>query len=164
MIKASHKRDLATIIGKRWTDLHVPVHSAAYILNPSFVRYPIFDDKSIIDDFKEFVRDCGFNTAKALQELERYRVHFSPEGASIYAEYGNLQTLPNPLTYWRYYAESEMDVLPKIAKVIYNILASSSICEQSFRDHEYIYSNRRLRTNMERFNKLVFLFSNRGLK
>ncbi|KAL5247797.1 hypothetical protein ACHWQZ_G019627 [Mnemiopsis leidyi] len=60
--------------GKRWTDLHVPVHSAAYILNPSFVRYPIFDDKSIIDDFKEFVRDCGFNTAKALQELERYRL------------------------------------------------------------------------------------------
>ena len=142
------------------------IRAISYIIQylKRFVRYPIFDDKSIIDDFKEFVRDCGFNTAKALQELERYRVHFSPEGASIYAEYGNLQTLPNPLTYWRYYAESEMDVLPKIAKVIYNILASSSICEQSFRDHEYIYSNRRLRTNMERFNKLVFLFSNRGLK
>ena len=123
----------------------------------------VFDVKTIIDDFKEVVRDCGLNTAKALQELDHYRVHFSPEGASIYEGYDDLQKLPNPLTYWRYYADNEMEVLPKVAKILYHILASSSMCEQSFRDHEYIYSNRRLCTDMGRFEKLVFLFSNRRL-
>ena len=76
---------------------------------------------------KVAVRDCGLSTAKALQELEHYRVHFSPEGASIYEGYEDLQKLPNPLTYWRYYEDAEMEVLPKVAKILYQILASSSV-------------------------------------
>ena len=111
------------------------------------------------------MRDCGLNTAKALQELEHDRVHFSPEGASIYEGYDDLQKLPNPLTYWRYYADNEMEVLPKVAKILYHILASSSVCEQSFRllGTTNTFTHRRLRTDMGRFEKLVFLFSNRRL-
>jgi hypothetical protein len=83
---------------------------------------------------KAVVRDCGFSTAKALQELEhyKYRVHFSPEGTSIYEGYEDLQKLPNPLTYWRYHEDAEMEALPKVAKILYQILASSGVCEQIF--------------------------------
>ena len=157
---------MANIVKKRWADGHTELHSAAYLLNPRFVRYPLFDDKAIIEDFKNVVQRCGVSTATALHELESYRVHFNTEGASIYQQDGDhddLQKLPNPLTYWRYYAEESMVALPKVAKVIFNTLSSSSVCEQSFRDHEYLYSNRRLRTNIDRFQKLVFLYSNRRL-
>ena len=112
------------------------------------------------------MRDCGLNTAKALQELEHYRSigYISALKVPAFMKdtmiYRNFQILL-PYTYWRYYADNEM--LPKVAKILYHILASSSVCEQSFRDHEYIYSNRRLRTDMGRFEKLVFLFSNRRL-
>jgi hypothetical protein len=97
------------------------------------VKYVLFKMMRKVQD-KVAVRDCGLSTAKALQELEhyKYRVHFSPEGASIYEVYEDLQKLPNPLTYWRYYEDAEMEVLPKVAKILYQILASSRVCEQSF--------------------------------
>ena len=112
------------------------------------IKYPLFDDKFIIEKFKRVVEKCGVSAAKAVHELEHYRVHYNPEGASIYQHENDLQKLPNPLTYLRYYADPDMEALPKVAKTIF-ILRSSSVCEQSFRDHEYIYSNKRLRMNVD---------------
>jgi hypothetical protein len=94
-------------------------------------------------------------------------VNYNAEEASIYQQEKNFKKLSNPITYWRNYADPEMEALPKVAKSVFNnILCSSSVCEQSFRDHEYIYtlySNKRLRMNVGQLQKLVFLFSNRRL-
>ena len=54
-IKGTHKKYMANIVKKRWADGHTELHSAAYLLNPRFVRYPLFDDKAIIEDFKNVV-------------------------------------------------------------------------------------------------------------
>lgn len=130
-------------------------------LNPTFIKYPIFESREIINDFKVVVKSLGFSVGPALLELEQYRTNPDTDGLSVYSSpLPSLQDLPNPGMYWRYYYSNNMKLLPEIAKTIFNIVPSSSLCEHNFRDHEYVYSSRRLRTNPARFEKLVFVYSN----
>ena len=130
---------LSLQLDKRWEDYHVPIHSVAYLINPAFVKYPIFDDLDIIREFKLVVRYLKLNTSKVLTELEWYRTGHDPEGVSSYQSLDSIgQNLPNPLMFWRYYCPDNITELPKLAKVLFNMLPSSSICERNFRDHEYL--------------------------
>ena len=47
-----------------------------------------------------------------------------------------------------------------MAKMLYPCMVSLSLCEVNFRDQEYLYCSRRLRTMPDRFNKLLFIYSN----
>ena len=79
----------------------------------------------IIQYVKRFTRQFSrqISTRKFWKHLKR---------ASIYEGYDDLQKIPNPLTYWRYYADNEMEVLPKVDKIMYHILASSiSVCDRA---------------------------------
>ena len=46
--------------------------------------------------------------------------------------------LVNPIIYWRYFGNAQKN-LQRIAKIIYSMIPSSSMCETNFRDTEYIY-------------------------
>ena len=135
-----------------------------YLLNPAFVKYPMFDDRNVINDFKDTAKLMKFDSGIALRELEHYRPNVDSEGLNLYNEVDTLQNLPNPMLYWRYYSPQSYEVLHLIARKVFSVLTSSSVCEQNFRDMEYIYCSRRLRTKPERFDKLIYIYSNAKLK
>ena len=96
-------------------------------------------------------------------ELESYKSTFDVDGVKPYdGQIVNMELI-NPMIYWRYFGNNQK-ILQKIAKIVYCMLPSSSICETNFRDTEYIYSKRRLRTTPTLANKLIFVYANNKLK
>ena len=97
----------------------------------SFVTSILF---SIINDFKDTMRVMKFDSGIALKELEHYRLNIDSEGLTLYNKVDSLQNLPNPLLYWRYYSSQNYEVLHLIARKVFSILTSSSVCGQNFRN------------------------------
>ena len=64
----------------------------------------MFDDRNVINDFKDTAKLMKFDSGIALRELEHYRLNVDSEGLNLYNEVDTLQNLLNPMLYWRYYS------------------------------------------------------------
>ena len=165
-LSAPHKADMLRILTARWDFCHSVVHSAAYLLNPTFLSYPIFEDNQLIGDFKTLARSLKIPIAQVMVELESYKSGFDVDGIKPYSSYdGDIvnMELVNPIMYWRYFGHAQIN-LQKIAKIVFSMIPSSSMCETNFRDTEYVYSKRRLGTTPTLANKLIFVYANSKLK
>ena len=82
------ERDLQRLLTSRWEFAHVPLHSAAYLLNPAFMNYPVFDDSEIIKDFKSVCKTLvgSASVATALIELEQYKINHDRVAIKPYLE------------------------------------------------------------------------------
>ena len=96
-------------------------------------------------------------------ELESYKSGFDVDGIKPYdGDIVNME-LVNPIIYWRYFGDAQKN-LQNIAKIVFSMLPSSSMCETNFRDTEYVYCKRRLGTTPTLANKLIFVYANSKLK
>jgi hypothetical protein len=77
----SERKKFCDLIVKRWAYLHVPLHSAAYCLNPRFHGADHFADPEVHDDFVSVLRemlDGEVQVSVALAEYKRYHEKTGP--------------------------------------------------------------------------------------
>ncbi|XP_059627380.1 uncharacterized protein LOC132270201 [Cornus florida] len=156
---------ICTIIDARWaSQLHQPLHAAAYFLNPQFQYSPSFhldaDVKigvykclqRMVPDSNERVKiDCQMDTFKAARGL------FGLDNAIL------TRNKKSPAEWWDSYG----DECPELKRFVIRILSltcSSSGCKRNWSAFEMVHSKRRNRLQQKKMNDLVFVMYNIKLR
>jgi hypothetical protein len=90
-------------IDERWAYLHVPMHSAAFCVNPRFHGINHFEDMEVRDDFVSVVSDMlgDAHEAKVLEVITEYEAYHQKTGAwsspLCWHDYKTVE----PLTFWK---------------------------------------------------------------
>jgi hypothetical protein len=64
----------------RWAYLHVPLHSAAYVLNPRFIALDHFSDPEVREDFVSVLRTMLDDEARVSAALSEYNQYHNKAG------------------------------------------------------------------------------------
>ncbi|XP_057763547.1 uncharacterized protein LOC130983969 [Arachis stenosperma] len=164
-VKKSYK-PIWEIIDGRWkSQLHRPLHAAAYYLNPHYHYEPNFmvDDANIkiglYSCLKKLVPNQEERKKIGLQlpDLHYARGLFGNETAK-----SSRKTML-PAKWWDFYGDSCPE-LKKFAIRVLSLTCSSSGCERNWSAFEMVYTKRRNRLHQKKMNDLVYVMYNLKLK
>ncbi|XP_059658347.1 uncharacterized protein LOC132304614 [Cornus florida] len=156
---------ICTIIDARWaSQLHQPLHAAAYFLNPQFQYSPSFHldadvkmgvykclQRMVPDSNERLKIDCQMDTFKAARWL------FGLDNAIL------TRSKKSPAEWWDSYG----DECPELKRFIIRILSltySSLGCERNWSAFEMVHSKRRNQLQQKKMNDLVFVMYNIKLR
>ncbi|XP_057838522.2 uncharacterized protein LOC131048545 [Cryptomeria japonica] len=160
----SKYRPIWDIIDRRWqTQLHRPLHAAAYYLNPAFHFRPDFkaDEEVLSGLYSVIERMSPGHSSNIVQELEA----FSNAEGEVFSRMLCIEnrTKMQPDRWWQMFGPKT----PNLQQVAIRILSqpcSASGCERNWSMFEHIHSKRRNRLSVERLNDLVFVHYNLRLR
>ncbi|XP_016177771.1 uncharacterized protein LOC107620063 [Arachis ipaensis] len=154
------------IINGRWkSQLHRPLHAAAYYLNPHYHYEPNF----MVDD-----ADIKIGLYSCLKKLvpnqeERKKVGLQlPDFHYARGLFGNETAKSSrktmlPAEWWNFYGDSCPE-LKKFAIRVLSLTCSSSGCERNWSAFEMVHTKRRNRLHQKKINDLVYVMYNLKLK
>ncbi|XP_057746304.1 uncharacterized protein LOC130965555 [Arachis stenosperma] len=154
------------IIDGRWqSQLHRPLHAAAYYLNPHYHYEPNF----MVDDAD--IKIGLYNCLKKLvpNQEERKKVGLQlPDFHYARGLFGNETTKSSrktilPAEWWDFYGDSCPE-LKKFAIRVLSLTCSSSGCERNWSAFEMVHTKRRNRLHQKKMNDLVYVMYNLKLK
>ncbi|XP_059076669.1 uncharacterized protein LOC131875947 [Cryptomeria japonica] len=152
------------IIDRRWqTQLHRPLHAAAYYLNPAFHFRPDFkaDEEVLSGLYSVIERMSPGHSSNIVQELEA----FSNAEGEVFSRMlcKENRTKMQPDRWWQMFGPKTPN-LQQVAIRIFSQPFSASGCERNWSMFEHIHSKRRNRLSVERLNDLVFVHYNLHLR
>ena len=104
------RKKFCSLIMDRWAYLHVPLHSAAYVLNPRFIALDHFSDPEVRDDFVSVLRSMLKDEARvsaALGEYNQYHNKVGPWSDSlIWMQAQELE----PYEFWKQYGSNTVEL------------------------------------------------------
>ncbi|XP_057755684.1 uncharacterized protein LOC130974860 [Arachis stenosperma] len=154
------------IIDGRWeSQLHRPLHAAAYYLNPHYHYEPNF----MVDD-----ADIKIGLYSCLKKLvpnqeERKKVGLQlPDFHYARGLFGNETAKSSrktmlPAEWWDFYGDSCPE-LKKFSIRVLSLTCSSSGCERNWSAFEMVHTKRRNRLHQKKMNDLVYVMYNLKLK
>ncbi|XP_028114909.1 uncharacterized protein LOC114312822 [Camellia sinensis] len=153
------------IIDRRWeTQLHHPLHAAAYFLNPQLHYSPNFqaDAEIKIGLYKcleKMVPDTNERVKIDLQidAFKNARGLFGIQNAIL------TRKKKSPGDWWDSFGD-ECPELKRFAIRVLSLTCSSSGCERNWSAFEMVHSKRRNRLHQKRMNDLVFVMYNLKLR
>jgi Protein of unknown function (DUF 659)/hAT family C-terminal dimerisation region len=156
-ISKARLKQVADIVGARWNYMHSPFHSAAYVLDPEYMKCDWFGIKEVKKQFTQVLTqlfDARFARA-ALDETERYSNLTDTDALADAAD------TPGHIWWKRHGAD-----FPHLRAAGWKILgqvASACACERNWSTYDFIHSRVRNRLTPERARDLVYVFSNSAL-
>jgi hypothetical protein len=124
-------------IGERWAYLHVPMHSAAFCVNPRFHGIKHFEDMEVRDDFVSVVSDMlgDAHGAKVLEVITEYEAYHQKTGAwsspLCWHDYKTVE----PLTFWKRW-KANSPLLAPLASRWLSAAHAAGAAERNFSLHK----------------------------
>jgi len=159
---------ISDLFYKRWTYVHHPVHSLAYVLNPKYNSTDPLSDASLERDvhvmLKRYypeIEERASIKASLMQYLKRQN-SFSPfdeDGDTRECWTDTYIQSMSPWDWWFHFRLIE----PKLASLAIKVLqiaVSSSPCERHFSKWAYLISKYRTRLTLSRQHKVIYCYSN----
>lgn len=156
----SSLQPLERAVAARWVDLHSPLHSVAYMLDPEYWDHDQGSLPDVVQDWydvleKLYPRDVE-TQAKIIEQLEDYRSKMGAFGREVVQEMA--KTMPAH-KWW----SSHGGTTPELQKLAVRVLAqvcSASSCERNWSAFDFIHTKKRNRLAPQQANDLVYVFSN----
>lgn len=124
-------------IDERWAYLHVPMHSAAFCVNPRFHGINHFEDMEVRDDFVSVVSDMlgDAHEAKVLEVITEYEAYHQKTGAwsspLCWHDYKTVE----PLTFWKRW-KANSPLLAPLASRWLSAAHAAGAAERNFSLHK----------------------------
>jgi hypothetical protein len=159
----AEKDEVQRIFLKRWTQLHAPIHGAAYCLDP---EYWLDKDTTAENEcFGNFLAVIDKAVPEADRQLVRqqYSAFKNKEGmfGSLAAE-ADASVLPS-WQWWGMYGLNTPELM-RLARRLLAQVTSSSACERVWSTYGFIHSRTRNRLTPPRARDLVYIFTNMRLQ
>ena len=155
-LRPSHKQDVMSFFSNAWSELHIPLHSAGFVLNPKFQLYEQTSNEDVMGDFLNMCTVWGFQEMDILRQLARYRRR---EGLFGRQSAIDGATKLDPCTWWDSFGAATPE-LQIMAKKILSLVCSAFACETNWSSWEYIVDKRRNRLATDKAIKLVGINAN----
>ncbi|GKV19183.1 hypothetical protein SLEP1_g29475 [Rubroshorea leprosula] len=157
------------IIDDRWaSQLHRPLHAAAYFLNAHLRFDPNPENNYKVDmEVKRGFYDCL--ERMVLNQDERNKIDSqidffkARKGLFGSTQARNMWNKKSPADWWESYGD-EYPELQRFAIRILSLTCSSSGCERNWSAFEMVHTKRRNRLHQKKMNDLVFVMCNLKLK
>ncbi|XP_057870338.2 uncharacterized protein LOC131076993 [Cryptomeria japonica] len=152
------------IIDRRWqTQLHRPLHVAAYYLNPTFQFRPDFkaDEEVLSGLYSVIERMSPGHSSSIVQDLEAFSNVEGEVFSRLFCKENRTKMQAD--RWWQMFGPKT----PNLQQVAIHILSqpcSASGCECNWSMFEHIHSKRHNRLSVERLNDLVFVHYNLRLR
>ncbi|XP_006584208.1 uncharacterized protein [Glycine max] len=158
-------KDILAIIDKRWDcQLHHPLHSTGYYLNPKFFYTDpnIDSDNEVVDGLYKCIDklseddDFVVEVHKQLLVYKRAGERFGMTAAT------KARTEISPAEWWKLYG-GKTPYLQTIAIKVLSLTCSSSGCERNWSTFEHIHSKKTSRLEHQKLQDLVYVKYNQAL-
>ena len=152
---------LTGIANARWTNMHTPLHGAAFALEPSMQTHDQSSNKEVSKDFKTVCANLlpGEDGFVAFQDRAKF--------ANRIGEFGDpwhlnaIDKMPAPI-WWKEYGHESVE-LQYVATQVLSVAASSGSCERNWAAFDFVHTKRRNRLNVTRASDLVYCYCNMHL-
>ena len=154
----SHSKQLAGLWKDDWAYLHVPVHSAAYVLHP---RYRAESMQENGDVWPEFLQVCTKMLGEDAGSMAVEQFNLYQEGKGLFGTGMAQQSAARmaPHSWWKSYGAATPQ-LQQLAMKILSQPASAAASEQSWSEYDFVHSKKRNRLKSQVASKLVYVHSN----
>ena len=156
--KNPHAAKCASIWQADWAYLHVPVHSCAHLLDPSYQTDGLGDDDDL---WSELLVVCEqvLGPEQGALAVQQYNVYATQQGIFGTEMAKSSAKTMSPHEWWNSFGSSTPQ-LKSLAMKILSQPASASSSEQSWSEYDFVHSKRRNRLKVKVASKLVYVHSN----
>jgi hypothetical protein len=123
------RRKVVDLILTRWEYLHVPLHSAAYVINPRFVGSSHLDDPEVRDDFQDVLTQMLPDADAVAEAMLEYMSYNKKEGIWSQPTIWLIAKTVEPAAWWDIY-KSNTVWLGNVAALILRATHSAGALER----------------------------------
>jgi hypothetical protein len=156
-----HSQQLGELWKADWAYMHVPAHSAAYVLHPRYQKEPMQENTDV---WPEFLDVCTTMLGEAAGSMAVEQFNLYQEGKGLFGS-GMAQqsaTRMAPHSWWKSYGAATPQ-LQQLAMKLLSQPASAAAAEQSWSEYDFVHSKKRNRLKSSVASKLVYVHSNMRL-
>jgi hypothetical protein len=120
LVDADLRKQVETMLSRRWEYLHASVHSMDYMLDPEFTSYDHLDVPELLGDFQSVAKALLGYAEKVAEALIEYKQDYKPMDVGILEEGTNGEQLARKLPgfHWWDLCGRQMPELCKLAKKV----------------------------------------------